>query len=154
MSVLIDVMLANAFAIPLCAAQRERWVRPPGSHPVTLTERDHLLGFIRSQTGAPFVWGDAVTSGDQRPTFPAKDANLLMGVVSGSSFQERSAIVAICLRAYGAVLLQAATPCARLLSQNPPWANRVIDCHQPSPVTNAKRFVAGDNSVKILRSET
>ena len=49
--------------------QTESWVRPPGSHLVTLAERDHLLGFKQLQTEIPLEGVDAVTSGDQRPTF-------------------------------------------------------------------------------------
>jgi len=120
------------------AAEAKRWVRPPGSHPVTLAERDHLLGFVRSQTAwTPFARGDAVTSGDQRPTFQTKDADSAMGVVTTPLFQERSAIVAICRQAAWdrqrsrcRHRSQTKPPITRLLSQNPPWVNLVVDCHQ------------------------
>ena len=71
-----------------CLLKTECWVRPPGSHPVTLTERDHLLGFKRTQTEHVRLLGEMLwTPGDQRPTFPvANSSMLMMGVVINATF--------------------------------------------------------------------
>ena len=51
----------------------ESWVRPPGSHPVTLAERDHLLSFKQSQTEVPFAGGRCCDVRRPTPNVPIRE---------------------------------------------------------------------------------